>query len=218
MRWTTAGRRAPVLSIFGGKITTYRKLAEQALAELAPFFPRNEARVDRDRRRCPAATCRAAIAPRSSASSPRAIRDSPDRLLAALARRHGTRALRVLGDARDAGRSGRGFRRGLYAREIDYLVARGMGATRRRRAVATHQVRPAMTRERSAKRVAAYVRDTPAARPRAGDAAARRAAGRRAPRSAACSTDIDDTLSTHGRLTARGLRARWSACAPRACS
>ncbi len=29
----------PALSIFGGKLTTYRKLAEHALAELAPFFP-----------------------------------------------------------------------------------------------------------------------------------------------------------------------------------
>jgi D-erythritol 1-phosphate dehydrogenase len=30
--------RAPLLSVFGGKITTYRKLAEHALAKLAPFF------------------------------------------------------------------------------------------------------------------------------------------------------------------------------------
>ena len=30
---------APLLSIFGGKITTYRKLAEHALEKLAPFFP-----------------------------------------------------------------------------------------------------------------------------------------------------------------------------------
>ena len=30
----------PVLSIFGGKITTYRKLAEHALDRLAPFLPR----------------------------------------------------------------------------------------------------------------------------------------------------------------------------------
>ena len=30
---------APVLNIFGGKITTYRKLAESALKEIAPFFP-----------------------------------------------------------------------------------------------------------------------------------------------------------------------------------
>lgn len=30
---------APVLNIFGGKITTYRRLAEAALAKLAPYFP-----------------------------------------------------------------------------------------------------------------------------------------------------------------------------------
>ena len=32
--------RAPVLSIFGGKITTYRKLAEHALAELRAVLSR----------------------------------------------------------------------------------------------------------------------------------------------------------------------------------
>ena len=31
---------APLLSVFGGKLTTYRKLAESALAQLAPFFPK----------------------------------------------------------------------------------------------------------------------------------------------------------------------------------
>jgi glycerol-3-phosphate dehydrogenase len=30
---------APLLNVFGGKITTYRRLAESALAKLAPFFP-----------------------------------------------------------------------------------------------------------------------------------------------------------------------------------
>ncbi|QUS34806.1 glycerol-3-phosphate dehydrogenase [Falsirhodobacter algicola] len=30
----------PILSVFGGKITTYRRLAENALAKLAPFFPK----------------------------------------------------------------------------------------------------------------------------------------------------------------------------------
>lgn len=30
---------APLLNIFGGKITTYRRLAESAMARLAPFFP-----------------------------------------------------------------------------------------------------------------------------------------------------------------------------------
>ena len=31
--------RAPIISAFGGKITTYRKLAEHALEKLKPFFP-----------------------------------------------------------------------------------------------------------------------------------------------------------------------------------
>ena len=30
---------APLLNVFGGKITTYRKLAESALGKIAPFFP-----------------------------------------------------------------------------------------------------------------------------------------------------------------------------------
>jgi len=33
------GGAAPLLNIFGGKITTYRRLAEAAFAKLAPFFP-----------------------------------------------------------------------------------------------------------------------------------------------------------------------------------
>lgn len=32
-------RGAPLLNVFGGKITTYRRLAEAALAKLVPFFP-----------------------------------------------------------------------------------------------------------------------------------------------------------------------------------
>jgi glycerol-3-phosphate dehydrogenase len=34
---TSAG--APILNVFGGKITTYRRLAETALKKIAPFFP-----------------------------------------------------------------------------------------------------------------------------------------------------------------------------------
>ncbi|MGO2342380.1 glycerol-3-phosphate dehydrogenase [Vibrio litoralis] len=33
------GEEAPLLSIFGGKLTTYRKLAESAMKQLSPFFP-----------------------------------------------------------------------------------------------------------------------------------------------------------------------------------
>jgi glycerol-3-phosphate dehydrogenase len=31
--------RLPILSVFGGKVTTYRKLAEHALAKLSQYFP-----------------------------------------------------------------------------------------------------------------------------------------------------------------------------------
>jgi glycerol-3-phosphate dehydrogenase len=31
---------APLLNVFGGKITTYRRLAEAAMVKLVPFFPK----------------------------------------------------------------------------------------------------------------------------------------------------------------------------------
>ena len=34
------GETAPLLNVFGGKITTYRKLAEAALEKIVPFFPK----------------------------------------------------------------------------------------------------------------------------------------------------------------------------------
>ena len=33
---------APLLTVYGGKITTYRRLAEDAMAKLAHFFPRSK--------------------------------------------------------------------------------------------------------------------------------------------------------------------------------
>ena len=39
VRHRRRGGAAPLLSVFGGKITTYRKLAEHALESLAPFLP-----------------------------------------------------------------------------------------------------------------------------------------------------------------------------------
>ena len=41
--------KPPVLSVFGGKITTYRRLAEAAMAKLAPFFPGMQKAVDGER-------------------------------------------------------------------------------------------------------------------------------------------------------------------------
>lgn len=45
----------PLLSIFGGKITTYRRLSEEALERLEQYLPaRPSPRLDRPQRRCPA--------------------------------------------------------------------------------------------------------------------------------------------------------------------
>jgi D-erythritol 1-phosphate dehydrogenase len=118
-----AGRdaaNAPVLSIFGGKITTYRKLAEAALAELRPFFPAMG----------PSWTH---AAPLPGGDLPGGDRDAwlaelrqrypalPADLLRALARRHGTRALAVLADTRSPADLGEDFGAELTEREIRYL-------------------------------------------------------------------------------------------------
>ncbi len=114
------GRGAAALSIYGGKITTYRKLAEHALDELTPFLPAMQPRWT-ERAVLPggdmpdgAAAC--------SADLIRRFPDLPAGLLRDLARRHGTRALAVLGEAKKPADLGEDFGHGLVAAEIDYLV------------------------------------------------------------------------------------------------
>jgi len=115
------GGRAPVLSIYGGKITTYRKLAEAALAELASFFPGMK----------PAWTAtevlpggdlpggdRAALLAGLGARHPGIGADT----LRGIARRHGTLAAQVLGDARSDTDLGEDFGAGLTAREVDWMI------------------------------------------------------------------------------------------------
>ncbi|HEY5365958.1 MAG TPA: glycerol-3-phosphate dehydrogenase [Casimicrobiaceae bacterium] len=112
---------APLLSIFGGKITTYRKLAEAALAELAPFFPTMKPAWTRT---APlpggdiAGGDRAQLFARLCARYPHL----PFELLRAFGRRHGTRAFDVLGDASVLADLGIGFGAHLTAREVDWMV------------------------------------------------------------------------------------------------
>ncbi|MEO8538055.1 MAG: glycerol-3-phosphate dehydrogenase [Betaproteobacteria bacterium] len=113
---------APVLSVFGGKITTYRKLAESALFELQPFFPAMRPAWTREALLpggdLPAGGLAAWIE-ELAARYPQ----SPDALRVALADRHGTRAVAVLGDARTPADLGEDFGEGLVEREIEYLCA-----------------------------------------------------------------------------------------------
>ncbi|MDX5299530.1 MAG: glycerol-3-phosphate dehydrogenase, partial [Gammaproteobacteria bacterium] len=111
----------PLLSIYGGKITTYRKLAESALSHLAPFFPSMGGRWTADR--ClPGATLQL--------KSLRDVRDMlgelypelPGNLLDRFSRSYGTLAVRLLGNAQRVRDLGEHFGGTLYAREVDYLM------------------------------------------------------------------------------------------------
>ncbi len=113
-------RGAAALSIYGGKITTYRKLAEHALAELAPFLPAMKPRWT-ERAVLPGGDLPGGAAA-FSADLIRRFPDLPAGLLRGLARRHGTRALAVLGGAKKPADLGEDFGHGLVAAEIDYVV------------------------------------------------------------------------------------------------
>lgn len=114
--------RLPVLSVYGGKITTYRRLAEHALARLRPYL--------------------AGLAPAWTGNAALPGGDIPGGdvegfladLLARrpflppatarrLVRAYGTRTDRVLGAARDLADLGRDFGEGLSEAEVAYLVA-----------------------------------------------------------------------------------------------
>jgi glycerol-3-phosphate dehydrogenase len=115
----TAGA-APLLNVFGGKLTTYRRLAEHAMKKLAPFFPD-------------------ATGPWTSATplpggdilgfdawSVDMMRRYPtmeaDTILR-LCHAYGTRCDAILEDASSPGDLGRDFGHGLSEREVAYLVA-----------------------------------------------------------------------------------------------
>ena len=110
-----------MLSVFGGKITTYRRLAEHALEKLAPWFPAMgpawSASAHASRRRHPGGDVQG-FERRLAQRYP----GLPLQLLQALARRHGALAYEVLGDAAAIADLGAHFGAELYAREVDYLV------------------------------------------------------------------------------------------------
>jgi glycerol-3-phosphate dehydrogenase len=111
----------PLLSIFGGKITTFRKLAEQALERLRPHLPQMgppwTAGAPLPGGDIPGADFAAFLA-RLRAELPWLPADLARRL----ARAYGTRVARVLGGATSLAGLGRHFGDDLYEREIRYLV------------------------------------------------------------------------------------------------
>ncbi len=114
---------APLLNVFGGKITTYRRLAESALAKLAPLFPKAKG----------AWTARVAMPggdfPYDGAADLTATlkRDYPfltDYWAGRLIRAYGTEAALVLGRAKSAADLGRDFGATLTEAEVGWLMTR----------------------------------------------------------------------------------------------
>ena len=112
---------APVLSVFGGKITTYRRLAEHALEKLAPWFPDMGPSWTGDSP-LPGATIPQGNGARFAQRLEERFPQLPPALVMELARRHGALAYDVLGDAATVANLGAHFGAQLYAREIDYLI------------------------------------------------------------------------------------------------
>jgi glycerol-3-phosphate dehydrogenase len=111
----------PLLSVYGGKITTYRKLAEHVLDELKPYLPSMK----------PAWTL-STVLPGGDlpaggidawiAEVQRQHARLPAEIVHGVARRHGSLAPAVLGDAIVPADLGRDFGNGLTEREVDYMV------------------------------------------------------------------------------------------------
>ena len=117
----TVGNRVPVLTIYGGKITTYRHLAEEVLAKLRPFLPHMGAAWT-DTAALPGGDVpngdMNTLADELRHSYPKL----PGSLLNDLAQRYGTLSRELLGDTREVEVLGKHFGAGLYAREVDYLI------------------------------------------------------------------------------------------------
>ncbi len=117
----------PLLSIYGGKITTYRRLAEHALTKLSPHFPAMKASWTA---RTPLSGGEL-IGGRDGYLSSIAARYPrlPTALIEGIVARHGSNAPLILGNAETQDDLGVYFGENLYGREVDYLVDREWALT-----------------------------------------------------------------------------------------
>ena len=120
--------QAPVLSIFGGKITTFRKLAEHALDELKPFFPGMKPSWT-ETATMPGGDILDADFDTFLARVRQRWPFLPEQLAYRLSRAYGTRIVELLGEARSMADLGEDFGAGLTAAEVDYLMRREWART-----------------------------------------------------------------------------------------
>ncbi|MDG9758275.1 glycerol-3-phosphate dehydrogenase [Pseudomonas sediminis] len=110
---------APLLSVFGGKLTTYRKLAESAMQQLAPHFTKLG----------PSWTASAPLPGGEDLQSQSALVEAlcerhgwlPSSLARRWATSYGSRTWRLLDGVHNLTDLGEHLGAGLYTREVDYL-------------------------------------------------------------------------------------------------
>lgn len=116
-----AGGGAPVLSVLGGKLTTFRKVAEQVVDRLAEHL-----RCRRGRWTATAALPGGDLPDGDFDAFLASVREERPWLSPALSfrlcRQYGTRIERLLGSATAEEALGRHFGHGLYEAELDYLL------------------------------------------------------------------------------------------------
>jgi glycerol-3-phosphate dehydrogenase len=119
---------APLLNVFGGKITTYRRLAESALAKLSPYFPAAKAPWTA-RAPLPGGDFPQADVGRLTADLRAAYPFMDAYWAGRLIRAYGSEAPKVLGTARQAADLGRDFGATLTEAEVRWLMAREYART-----------------------------------------------------------------------------------------
>lgn len=110
---------APLLSIFGGKLTTYRKLGQAAVDQLAPFFPEMKE-----------AWTKTATLPGGNFTSRDNLNSSllkqypwlDMKLASRFVNAYGTLSLEILTEKSSVEELGYHFGHGLYQSEVDYLM------------------------------------------------------------------------------------------------
>ncbi len=113
--------QAPMLSIFGGKITTFRRLAEEATGKLLKALGKTGGSWTADFA-LPGGDIRNADFTAFLAGLRRSRPWLPEALALRLARAYGTRVERLLGDATGLADLGRDFGGGLFEAELDYAA------------------------------------------------------------------------------------------------
>ncbi|PKR55516.1 glycerol-3-phosphate dehydrogenase [Thalassospira marina] len=116
-----AAGKAPLLNVFGGKITTYRKLAEHALQ----IISRKLARDDHSWTECaplPGGDLPGADFETALVHYGRQYGWMPKTMLRRLLRAYGSRMIHIVGEARSLADLGRFYGHDLYEAELHYLI------------------------------------------------------------------------------------------------